>query len=115
MSPEQKDAIGIRTIRSRQNLLEHLVYLKAESRYLGKRMASLSMLLQDDPTRIQFEDLKFPSTYRGRTEKDEPLSADVFRVSELDGTAVAALAQEIRDTTKEIQELDREIEGMKLN
>jgi hypothetical protein len=115
MSPEQKDAIGIRTIRSRQNLLAHLAYLKAESRYLGKRMASLSMLLQDDPTRIQFEDAKCPGIHRGRTEKDEPISLDVFRVSELDGTAVAALAQEIRDTAKEIQQLDSEIEGMKLN
>jgi hypothetical protein len=73
------------------------------------------MLLQDDPTRIQFEDATHPGIYRGRAETNEPLSPDVFRVSELDGTAVAALAQEIRDTSKEIQQLDSEIEGMKLN
>jgi hypothetical protein len=115
MTPEQKDAIGIRTIRSRQNLLTHLAYLQAEARYLGKRMASLSMLLQDDPTRIRFEDAKFPGVYGGRVEKDEPASPDVFRVSELDGAAMAALAEEIRSTRKEIQLLDGEIERMKLN
>jgi hypothetical protein len=114
MSPEEKDAIGIRTMRSRKNLVEHLSFLKAEARHLGKRMASLSMLLCDEPARVVFEDAKFTGVYLPSPAPQTTLPPDIFKVADLDGNAIATLVNEIRATSKEIEILEAEIKGMGL-
>ena len=113
MGPDEKEAIGIRTIRSRDNLRAHLAYLHAEARYLGKKMSSLGLLLCNEPARIEFEDAKYPALYQAAAPRIES-APDVFKAVEVDGNRIAALAQEIRDVSKEIEALEREIKEMRL-
>jgi hypothetical protein len=64
--------------------------------------------------RIQFEDAKFPALYSAASRNEETQSPDLFNTRELDGNSIAALAEEIRSTTKEIEALESEIKGMNL-
>jgi hypothetical protein len=111
MTPEQEDAILIRTLRERKAASQRLTYLKVEIEYLSERLGFLANYLAANPHHVKFEDDEGQRIYQ-EAPRRERTSGLTFKTSEIDGKNIAALVREYRETSEKFSKLEETVKTL---
>lgn len=99
MTQEEKDAALGRALRAKSEGIKKLAELRSHASHIGGQFSTLGAMLTSEPESIQFEGqppIKTKSAFR---------ILAPFRFSAFDAHEIAALVEEIRDATADLERL----------